>query len=89
MRREKVVVRENLRDVCGEDANDEQPRNQCGLLASEMEIQVVTLTDAESHSMLSTRARSSLVCCRAGKERRQQKVQNWRGEIGEMASHVR
>ena len=36
-RGEKVVVREYLSDVCGEDANDEQPRNQCGLLASVME----------------------------------------------------
>ena len=28
---------EDLSDVCGRDANDEQPRNQCGLLASVME----------------------------------------------------
>ena len=39
-RGEKIVVHEYLSDVCGEDANDEEHKNQRGLLASVMEFRL-------------------------------------------------
>ena len=57
-----------MSDVCDEVLKDEEHKNQCGLLGSEMISRLSSSSGDESHSRLSTRAKSSsTVSERSGK----------------------